>query len=744
MDNTIDKQLQVIDGEMTPEEAAVPTYDRLYQVIGNTKIQVSKSTGKFWSIRKDEIQKLNKTRGYEERWSEAISYYQHDQGGKTSKRSTLGEVSTGKANQRMLVTENIVFANASALLPAIYAKNPDIEITSSKPDDEGNEKKAKLFEGLLDTLINRKVDPGINLKPKMRRASLTTILTNISYLVVSYVRKEDGSEAAMEEIRQLSDELEKATKIDDIRDIEGKLIALETKVNFLSASGPKVRTVHPKYILRDPEGVEPDLSDCQYVIVGELIRTSYLRACYGNIDENGEWRSIYSPTHVMLSDNRDVKGHDEEINNFSLLDEGAEHSKYGYKSQEEFDENCRTLVWTVWDKTTRRVMMFHDKDWSWPIWVWDDPYKLTRFFPIFPLAFYSDPEDVYGRSEVMYYLDQQDEINQINNERARMRHWAMTKIFVNKNLVKNPRTIEKFLNADDTDNFVHAIDLPENTKITDVIGTMPLPSMQYEQLFDPRSQFESINRMSSVTPTLQAQQYKTNTTNKAIESYESTTQTRLDEKIDAIEDVMGDVATAVLEMCVQFMTSTEVEDLLGTEFVEANGGWENYDNPAMIHKLFNLKIVGGSTLKPTSKVKKELAMNLGQILGQFASASPVVVLVMLKMMERAFGEDIVITPAEWESIVASIQQAAQPQQQQAQSGAAPTQGAEGEQALIAAVDQVSQIFDQIPAQGKQEVGKAIAEGIPLKQIISAIVQKLQGDAQAQQPTQQPAQPTQGA
>lgn len=747
MANDVDKQIDVVDGTMTQEEASRPEYERVYQVYENSRVPVSKSMGKLWKMRWQECKRLMEHCGDKDRWDEVIKYYQNDQGGRSGKRIRLSELGTGKATDYKYGSENIVFANVSALVPATYAKNPDVEITSEKSEDE---KQTKLYERLVDVLFKRKQAPGINLKPKMRRAVVTTTLTNLSYLELSYVRKEDSSEQAVAEIEALSKELAEAKKIEDIQEIEGKLQALEQKVSFLTASGPRVRFRMPDMVHVDPNSEDPDLCDADYIIIGDYVRTDYLRAMYGRRDEQGEWMSIYKPTHV-LSGESDAQGHDDEINNFTLLDSGAEHETYGYKSKDEFEHNCRTLCWYVWDKTTRRVLMFNDKDWSWPIWVWDDPYHLSRFFPVFPLAYYTDPEKRNAKSEVMYYLDQQDEINEINNERARMRHWVMSKIFVNTNQVKDATKIEKFL-RNDADELVFGLDIPDGSKLSDVIGSFPAPSTQFEQLFDSRPVLESINRLSSVTPVLQNVQFKTNTTNKAIDSYESTTQQRLDEKIDAIEDMLGDLGRALLEMCVQFMSTEEVNQLLGASYVEQNGGWQEGQTVAQFNETYTCTIVGGSTLKPTAKVKKEQAMAMGQILGQFANASPMLVIVMLKMLERAFSDDVIITPDEWNTIVegtaqqmqrgssqpgAQGGQPQQPQGQQAQTEQPPA-GQEQQQPngdMAAVMTQVEQIIDRLPPQAKQFLGAGIAKGVPLKQLVQQLTQAAQQTQQ--QPQQRP-------
>jgi hypothetical protein len=735
----INNQIEVTDGNMSKQEAEQPVYDRVYQVYADTRIPVSKSVGKMWNSRWKEIKNQLKQNGTIDRWKEVVAYYQNDHGAMANKTEGLHNIGSGRETEKKFLSENMVFANASALVPATYTKNPDVEITSEK--GEADEQKVDLFEKLIDVLFTRKQAPGINIKPKAKRVVLTTTLTNVGYLELSYVQKENGSEAALQEIEALSKQLQEAKTINDVQEIEGKLQALEEKITLLAPAGPKCRVRRPDLVFVDPAAEDGDIPSANFVIIGDYIRTDYLRAMYGTKDENGEWKSIYKPTHV-LSGEKDMQGHDDEINNFTLLsDDGEEHEKYGYKTKDDFKSSCHTLCWYVWDKITRRVYLFNDCDWSWPVWVWDDPYKLSRFFPIFALTYTTDPYEMYARSEVMYYLDHQDELNTINNERARMRRWASSKVWIDSNAVKDKTQIESFL-GDDSKDLVHSIDLPDGKKIGDIMGTFPAPSTAFEQLFDAKPIMEGINRLSSVTPVLQNVQYKTNTTNKAIESYESSTQMRLDEKIDAIEEFLGDIGNALLELCVQFMTEDEVNNLLGADFVKNCGGWTENINVDEFNRTYNLRVVGGSTLKPTSKVKKEQVMNLGQVLGQFANASPGIIIVLLKAIERAFKDDFVLTPQDWQIITQSTMQqlqrgsAAQGGEQgqpQAQGGQ-PQQGEQGAQ-LEQVMAQVEEVVNALPVQAKQFLGEGIAKGVPLKELMMQIMQAAQ-----QQQTQQP-QPT---
>lgn len=749
----IDASMAAVDGEDPAAPDNAQDYVPLYQVYPNSKIPVSKSMGKFWEMRKKECWSLLKNSKAIDRWDEAIRYYQNDQSAKVGSRSELAQVSTGEQKKTRSSTENIVFANISALVPAVYAKNPEVEIT---PTDEGEEKQAGMYQALVDALFHSKSSPGVNLKGKMKQLTVLSMLTNVGYLELSYTQKQDSSEEAMTEIEGLSTDLQNAKTTTEIREIEGKLMALDSKVSMLGASGPKLRVRQPDMVLLDPNMDDTtSFEDASFIMVGDYIRTEFMRAVYGKKDSNGQWLSIYDPTHIVEAASTNIAGQDEQIQNFTLIDNTAEHKKYGYNDEDEYNNAARTKVWYVWDKVTRRVLMFNDKDWSMPIWVWDDPYHLTRFFPVFPLAFYTDPTDRYGRSEVMYYLDQQDEINIINHERARMRHWVSTKVFVNTNVIKDSTRVQNFL-FDNTNEHVLGLALPENTDVSKAIGTIATPSTAFEKLFDTHPMLETINRISSVTPVLQNAQFKTNTTNKAIESYESSTQTRLDEKIDAIEDMLGELGQALLEMCVQFMDAETVTNLIGEKKVADGGGWTAPMAPQQFKNQFNFQIVGGSTLKPTSKVKRDQAIQLGQVLGQFASGTPAIIVVMLKVFERAFNEDFVITDDDWsllmQGVNASIQaqqggppqqggQQAPPQQgkQPAQQGM-PVHPAAQQDILNQGAQQLEEFIDKLPPQVKGQVGKMLEKNVPLKQIISQVMQEVQQAQQGQQ--QQPAPPQQ--
>lgn len=715
----------------------------IYQVIGDTRIPTSKHAGSLWRSRYDTAMAKVRKSGAWDAWDETIRYYKNDQTGKRNRddpNRTPAKSAIEITGGQFTNTENVVFANVSALVPSIYAKNPDVTVTSSKGDQDRYF--AECLQKLIRTLMQKRTAPGVNLKPKMRLSVVRTTLTNIAWVECGYTKREDSSNVVMDEIKQLSDELANAKSRKEIQEIEGKLQALDEKVDLLSPSGPWTKALHPKDVIIDPDALLIDGSDSKWLMIADIFETSFLNAVYRKKDENGTYTSIYKPTHVLKADGsgkRDIAGHDEEINNFTLLQTSDyKYSDYGYADENTFNRACRTKVWKVWDRVTRRVMWFADNDWKWPIWVWDDPYGLDDFFPLAPLAFHTDPEDVYARGEASYYLDQQDEINRINNQVAKMRHRVSNQIIYNKRAVEKENELMALVAPTDENKLI-GVTLPEGMKLKDMVDAPPIPAADYQALFDKRTLFEAVDRVSGVSSVLRGVEYRTNTTNKAIDSYESSTGQRLDEKIDAIEECIGRVGYMIGVMCLTNMTQVEVAELIGDEHAK---NWPGPMNAREAQRAFSLTVVGGSSLKPTSKVRKEQAKELGGILGQMGANNPAIILVLLRVLRRAFSDEMVIENSDWDMIIQMLQQQIMPQEAPTPEGGRPPQpggggapapapngqaGAPSDAEMIIA--KVDELFAKMPPNIRKAVGAEIAQGLPLKEIIAKLQQTAQQRAQ---------------
>ena len=128
-------------------------------------------------------------------------------------------------------------------------------------------------------------------------------------------------------------------------------------------------------------------------------------------------------------------------------------------------------------------------------------------------------------------------------------------------------------------------------------------------------------------------------------------------------------------------------------------------------------------------LKKEEALEFGQVLGQFVNAAPGPVLkIMLQVMQKAFDE-VTMREEDWDEITAAIQQ---------QSGVEqpPAEGQPGGQNDIgtASPEQLQQILAQLPPELKQQVQSAVQSGVSPQKALQGAMQQMQQAAQQQQGT----------
>lgn len=734
MDTSADPLENALDqaGVGLPQEPPEPA---VYKALPGSRIPVSSKRGGVWKSRRDTSMKA--MQDLVDAWDEAIRYYNHDQadhrdGISSGYRNRWGKVSGNRniarrLNEMFSSTENIVFSNVSAQVPELYAKNPVVSVTlqpSQNPtDQETGDQFAHAIEKFINNIFSMKTPPGVNIKQKAKRNVLMALLTNMAWFEVGYTQKDKSSEAAMQDLAALSQQLEQAEDDEEIREIEGKLTALDEKVEFLQPSGPYVRIRYPHQVLRDPNSSDPNLSDANWVMIEDMLPTQYINAIFAIENEDSEENvSIYEPTHIL--NNGNDTNDDAEYSLFQKTDNN--YNAYGFETKEAFDKACMTKVWYVWDKVTRRLEMYADNDWKWPIWVWDDPYQLQGFFPLTPMWFHDNPIALYAKGEVSYYLDQQDQINEINDERRRALYWARRNIFYNKNSGLTQETVDKILKGPDAT--ATPLDVPEGVDPKNMIFSLTPPSMNFTQLFDKKDLYQSVDRIAATSEAERGGEFKTNTTNKAIDYYSTMGNMRMDMRLDAIEDAIGDVGWKLAQLCLRFMDAQTASDICG---IDVTPFWRPLDNLRDYARM-SVQVVGGSTQKLTTQQKKQEAVQIGQVLSQYVRAAPATALkVSLNMMSKAF-DDFMISKEDWDNISVEVQHMAQSQQGGApgqptgapQGGpgmapAGPPQAGGGGAPPVAAM--VVQALQHLPPPVLQAIGNALAQGIPPAQIFQQMM-----------------------
>jgi hypothetical protein len=382
----------------------------------------------------------------------------------------------------------------------------------------------------------------------------------------------------------------------------------------------------------------------------------------------------------------------------------------------------------LWDKQMRRVYLFHSEDWTWPLWVWDDPLGTSRFFPYYIISFIMSTGGTVSVGETAYCLDQQDEVNDINRQIARIRRSVFDNFYYNSDVI-TPDEAEQFVKSlrGETQGAKKLLGIKagENGKIQECIQAFAPPSLEFEKLFNKQAILDAINRITNTSDALRGVQFKTNTNVASVQSYQESMRLSVGAKVDVIEDVVADIALSLAELCVQNYSQDEVASLVGDDLAQS---WEQMDVKTFTQK-YSVDIVAGSMEKPNSAFKKKEAIEVAQAVGQFARAAPgSVTKIMLGALQSAFTE-LTIKPEDWQSIdqeiQASMQKGVAGGGQQSPQGAPTPGGAQpGRPAAVGADPQeLMKRARQLPEQDKQQVMAMSNSGAPAQNIMKFISER---------------------
>ena len=693
----------------------------LFQIYEGSRIAVGKAVGKMCQ-RKVEAAQAAYEHVYNI-WEEVFRYYNHDQS--RTQNTPRGIFKRGDG------TENIVFSNLNVMLPAVYSKDPDITCSTS---DESDEPFLQTLQSLINGLFKRK--DGLNAKPHIKKAAGMGLLTNCGVLKLNFTRKSDSKELALQEMERMTQELAQCETQEEVDRIYGEFEALERNMEVLEPSGFSLGNVLPHNLVVDPYAEEPDGMDARWMAERVFFQTNYLTARFTKTpdgeEEDDDYANtnrvlVYKPTHKARFVTGEGGNRDDGVGLVmeAINTRGNVPTSYTEDERTAYINMYYTECWFFWDKPTRRLFLYSAQDWAWPIWVWDDPLGITRFYPYFIVSFVMSTGGTISAGETAYVLDQQDEINDITRQQARIRRSIFDYFFYNSDKIKRDEA-EKFVSAlrGETKRGKHAIGIAAGElEISKCIEALAPPAAHYEKLFDKEPILAAVNRITNTNDALRGVQFKTNTTEDAVQSYMESLKLSVGSKVDVVEDTVADIAVSVAEICIQFMDEEMVAGIVG-ETLAAN--WQNMPVDEF-RANYNVEIVAGSMEKPNSVFKKKEAVEICQAVGQFAQAAPGTTLrIMLKVLSNAFT-DVVIKPEDWAALDAEIKANLN---RGVSNGA--SSGGDGAQQQGDLRSQAQ----NLPPQIKQKIVQMKNSGASQQQLKQAILQAVQQQSNSGQPQQQ--------
>lgn len=605
-----------------------------------------------------------------------------------------------------LVRTNIIHSNFAAILPQIYAKNPEISVSPSEAAGK-SEAWVPGFCKTLQIVLNRKFIKDANLKPRAKAAIRAAMTTGKGWAKVSWQKdiKTDpiietrlaDSQDNLQKIRHLISEIEEG---DDGRcELEAKQAELEQQIAAIQEQA-EVSVVEGLAIDRVLTEDIFILDDTLYDFENYVQAASIAHRVWMTTDdyEQSFDREPPKTANRYGSDKKDKGGQAADGDSVELV-----------------------AVFEVWDRISNRVYTLCAGADEWA----RDPYTPDvlgeRFYPFFALAFNPTDGSIHPLSDTELLVELQDEYNTTRTNFAEHRKENVP-----------VRVYRKSSDLEDDD--IRALSNRQAGQWVGIGGDPATPlandiAILQNPPVDPAT-YDVQTILRDAEMVLGAGDAAKGSINKAKTATEAEImaqglQSRIAERSDVVEDWLASMACFAAELCLQQMTKPQAQRIAGEDAV-----WPELSK-ADVFDLVQIEIRAGSTGRPNKSKERDqwgqmlpqIQKSVEQIMQLRSAGQNDMAETVMKLLEetlRRFDERIDIEsflPARKEGQEAP--QIPQELQQQMQ------QGQQMIQQLLAENQQLKQI-----AEGKQQDAELRRESAQQQSAATVEAARIRAEAQA--------------
>ena len=480
-----------------------------------------------------------------------------------------------------LVDTNLIEATIEGLMPMIYARDPEIEVTPSDAVDESTYVQVRAFAKTLRIVVQRLLWDA-KLKGRVRRAIRSVMTTGIGVLKVSMQLDSERDPEIERRINSLTDNLKRLDflmrdQVDgyanpDMLDaeraeIESQIEALQSQVEVMVARGLVVDVLSTDNVQIDHE--LPELADYEYA----------------------NWiamRRWYTPEAAMeqFGLSRDQIGAATTYS--SQSDDGNSKSTPTTTFGQRPETTSWLACWEIWDKrsTTVYTMIEGIKQWVrapfpptpsgrrfYPFFVLAFHYQDSRRWPLVPVKMWHKLQDEYARARSSYALHRQ---------RAKPARIGDKSVFTPEDArkVSNPELNELVL--------VDRID--KSRPLQDAVAVMEYPRVD-PSLYETSAVRADLEQVSGLSDAGRSAVVQPKTATEA-SILANGTVSRSGMKQDDVEDMIEDMACYVAELALQCMTLEDVRQFAGNGAV-----WPKLTTE-QIHTLVDINVRAGTSGSP--------------------------------------------------------------------------------------------------------------------------------------------------
>ena len=492
-----------------------------------------------------------------------------------------------------------IFSTLSALLPNIYAKNPEIEIAPEKQAGESsNYALLRAMAETAETLLGKEF-VGSTLKDVMKSNVMSALTTGVGWVKLS-LQEEYGKDPVL--LGRLRDAQDNLAALDSLRrevaddpNDEAKKAELQAQINSIEmALSGQGEVVLQKGLVIDRVPSEDIL-----ILDPTLIDLSNYRRA----------KTIAQRVWMTKSDYGRTFGHDvpkeaSTYNNRAVLDEPSVATNQ-YK-QDESEQESLVQVWELWDADSQTVYTFAKGAKQWAREPYSPDWVGERWYPFFCLWFNEVDGSLDPISDVETQYELQEEYAALRTKIKKARDSQKTTMIGRKGGEMEAADYKKVEASDGVD--IVFIGGNPNIPITQDIQQAPSPNLNLS-LFDPAM----IMRDSEMA--LRSGEAARGYINKAKTATEAEImnmglQSFTAERQDTLEDLIREMAVYALEIMLLKYSNDEVKQVVGQHAV-----WQQMPIDKAF-KYLSLEVRAGSMSKPNKFKDREQWMQLLPVLQQ--------------------------------------------------------------------------------------------------------------------------------
>lgn len=501
-----------------------------------------------------------------------------------------------------LVNTNLIQSTIEALLPFIYARDPDFAVTPEESVGEDRFRQVRQFALTLQQVLSRLMRDG-GLKGVMQRAVVSAMTAGQGWAKLAFqfaTERDPLIERRMADIQDnlariaaLQDDLDDTARVDaDVKreELRAQLMALDEQVEIQIARGLAIDVIQAEDIQVDPALRE--LSDYQHAdwIAHRIWMTpDKAKATFPTLTDD---QLKAANTYHQRCDTDGGAGSQQPTRATSS---GASNAEPGW-----------VAVWEIWDRQASVVRTLIEG-----VEVWArDPYAPSpvgkRFYPLFMIAFHHIDGLRQPIADVEFWRRLQDEYARARSQWAAHRRRAIPARVGFRDSI-TPEDAKRLTNPD-LNELILIERLNPTDRAQDMAAVLSHPAISGE-LYNVDPIRQDLEMVSGLQDANRGSVVRAKTATEA-DILQQGALSRISKRVDDIEAVLTDMAQYAAELALQALSPEEAMRIAGPE-----SEWPQLSKDDL-YSMVSIQIRAGSAGKPNTAAERESWTELLPIIRQ--------------------------------------------------------------------------------------------------------------------------------